>query len=59
MNEKCGCTGLECIKCNPGPCEHREEVSEFEKKCEDILNQMNDLARKVQIEQEKWSSALE
>lgn len=62
MNKKCGCTGLECIKCNPGPCEHRKEesngVSEFKKKCEDILNQMNDLARKTQAEQEKWSSAI-
>lgn len=62
MNEKCGCTGLKCIRCNPGPCEYRKEesneVSEFKKKCEDILNQMNNLARKTQIEQEKWSSAI-
>ena len=21
--EMCGCTGVACIRCNPGPCEHR------------------------------------
>ena len=23
--EMCGCTGVACIRCNPGPCEHRRE----------------------------------
>lgn len=23
--EMCGCTGVACIRCNPGPCEHRLE----------------------------------
>ena len=21
--EMCGCTGVACIRCNPGPCDHR------------------------------------
>ena len=24
--EMCGCTGVQCIHCNPGPCEHRRET---------------------------------
>lgn len=24
--EMCGCTGVACIRCNPGPCEHRRET---------------------------------
>lgn len=24
--EMCGCTGVQCIRCNPGPCEHRVET---------------------------------
>lgn len=58
MNEKCGCTGLECAKCNPGPCEHRKEVSEAEKKYEDISNRFNDLANEILEEAQKRARAL-
>lgn len=57
MNEKCECTGLECIKCNPGPCEHRAlSIEHDEDEYADHMKRMYDFTRNPD---EKWASAVE